>query len=148
MFGHHRRRFLARLDRARLEEAIREAERSTTGQVRVVVLPRVRGNLAKVAELTAERLQMHATPDRNGVLILVVPGRREFHVWGDLGIHEKVGDDFWKRVVAQISEQFQRGDFTAGLLSGIEEIGRQLTAHFPAAPGSAANTLPDSVVEE
>ena len=148
MFGHHRRRFLARLDRARLEKAIREAERSNTGQVRVIVLPRVRGNLAKVADLTAERLHMRATPDRNGVLILVVPGRREFHVWGDLGIHERVGDEFWKRVAGQISQEFQRGDFTAGLLSGIEEIGRQLTAHFPAAPGSAANTLSDSVVEE
>ena len=148
MFGHHRRRFLARLDRARLEEAIREAERSTTGQVRVIVLPRVRGNLATVADLTAERLHMRATPDRNGVLILVVPGRREFHVWGDVGVHEKVGDDFWKRIAGQISEQFQRGDFTAGLLSGIDEIGRQLTAHFPAQRGSAVNTLPDSVVEE
>jgi len=148
MFGHHRRRFLARLDRARLEEAIREAERSTTGQVRVIVLPRVRGNLATVAELTAERLHMRATPDRNGVLILVVPGRREFHVWGDVGVHEKVGDDFWKRIAGQISEQFQRGDFTAGLLAGIDEIGRQLTAHFPAQRDSAVNTLPDSVVEE
>jgi uncharacterized membrane protein len=148
MFGHHRRRFLARLDRGRLEEAIRRAEESTTGQVRVVVLPRVRGNLAKVAELTAERLHMRAIPDRNGALILVVPGRREFHVWGDLGIHERVGDDFWKRVAGQISEQFQRGDFTGGLLSGIDEIGRQLTAHFPAQPGAAINSLPDSVVEE
>jgi uncharacterized membrane protein len=148
MFGHHRRRFLAKLDRARLEEAIRRAEGSTTGQVRVVVLPRVRGNLAKVGELTAERLRMRATPDRNGTLILVVPGRREFHVWGDVGIHEKVGDEFWKQVAGQISEQFRRGDFTAGLLSGIDEIGRQLTAHFPAQPGSAINSLPDSVVEE
>jgi uncharacterized membrane protein len=148
MFGHHRRRFLARLDRAKLEEAIRRAEGSTTGQIRVVVLPRVRGNLAKVAQLTAERLEMDATADRNGVLILVVPGRREFHVWGDLGIHERVGDEFWKRVAGQISEQFQRGDFTAGLLAGIDEIGRQLTAHFPAKPGSAINSLPDSVVEE
>jgi uncharacterized membrane protein len=148
MFGHHRRRFLAQLDRARLEEAIGRAEASTTGQVRVVVLPRVRGSLAKVAELTAERLQMQATPGRNGVLILVVPGRREFHVWGDQGIHERVGDEFWKRVAGQISEQFQRGDFPAGLLAGIEEIGRQLAAHFPAQPGSAINSLPDSIVEE
>ena len=102
----------------------------------------------KVAELTAERLEMHATAGRNGVLILVVPGRREFHVWGDRAIHERVGDEFWKRVAGQISEQFQRGDFTAGLLSGIDEIGRQLGAHFPAQPGSAINSLPDSVVEE
>ena len=61
---------------------------------------------------------------------------------------EKVGDEFWKRVARQISEQFQRGDFTAGLLAGIDEIGRQLTAHFPAQPGAAINSLPDSVVEE
>lgn len=80
MFGHRRRRFLAQIDRAKLQDAIRRAEGSTTGQVRVVVLPRVRGNLAKVAELTAERLYMRATPDRSAVLILVVPRRRESHV--------------------------------------------------------------------
>jgi uncharacterized membrane protein len=39
-------------------------------------------------------------------------------------------------------------DGTAGLLSGIDEIGGQLTAHFPAQPGSAINSLPDSVVDE
>lgn len=131
MLGRHRKNFLAKVDRGALEEAIRAAEGGTTASIRVVVLPRVRGPLARVAELTAHRLGLTRLPDRNGALVVVVPGRREFHVWGDRAIHEKVGDVFWTSVARAIEDRFRSGDFTGGLLAGIEEIGRELAAHFP-----------------
>lgn len=148
MIFRHRRRFLHQLDRARLEEAIASAERSTSGQVRVAILPRVRGDMGKIAERTASRLKMTATAERNGVLIVVVPARRTFHVWGDRAIHEKVGHEFWKSVAAVIQEGFQKGDFTGGLRDGVEEIGRRLAGHFPRGARSDGDDLPDSVVDE
>jgi uncharacterized membrane protein len=148
MLGRHRRKFLSQLDRSKLEEAILAAERTTTADIRVAVLPHVRGVVAKVAELTAQRLGMTAVPDRNGVLILVVPSRREFHVWGDRAIHEKVGQDFWTSVAQKISVHFRNGDFTAGLLAGIDETGRELAAHFPARPGAPRSSAIETVVEE
>lgn len=148
MLGRHRRKFLSQLDRSKLEEAIRAAERATTADIRVAVLPHVRGVLAKVAELTAQRLGMTAVPDRNGVLILVVPSRREFHVWGDRAIHDKVGESFWASVAQKISDHFRNGDFTAGLLAGIDETGRELAAHFPTQSGAPKSSTFETVVEE
>lgn len=145
VFRRHQKAFLARLDVAALEAAIREAERATTGEVRIAVLPRVRGGLEKAVKPAAERLGMTRTAQRNGILILVDPARRAFLVWGDTAIHERVGEAFWKEVAAAIEERFRAGDFTGGLVRGIETAGRALAAHFPCGPGGHANELPDRV---
>ncbi len=145
VFRRHQKEFLAQLDLAALEAAIREAERATTGEIRVAVLPRLRGGLERAVEHAAVRLGMTRTKERNGVLILVDPAHRTFLVWGDTAIHERVGEAFWKEVAAAVEERFRAGDFTGGLVRGIETAGRALAAHFPAAPGGHANELPDRV---
>ena len=148
MFGRHKRRFLSRLDRSTLEEAIRSAEEMTSAPIRVVVLPRIRGELSSIAERTAERLGMSALPERNGVLIVVVPARREFHVWGDRAVHEKMGASLWSSVAQTISTHFRSGEFTAGLQVGIDELGRALAGHFPRRSKTASPSGPEAVVEE
>jgi uncharacterized membrane protein len=85
------------------------------------------------------------TKDRNGVLFFVVPSRRKFVVLGDAGIHDRVGQEFWHRVVAVVSERFREGDFTGGLVRGIEEVGEQLASHFPYDAATDVNELPDDV---
>ncbi len=148
MLGHHRNRFLSKLDRATLEKAIREAERATTGSIRVAVLPHVRGPLERVAELTALRLGLTALPEHNGALIVVVPGRRNFHVWGDRALHEKLGGAFWLALANTISGHFKAGDFTGGLLAGIEATSRELAAHFPASRGARTRETKETVLED
>ncbi len=145
IFRRAQRAFLEGLDTAAIEAAIREAETRTTGEVRVTVLPRLRGGLAKAVEPAARRLGMTHTKERNGVLILVAPHRREFLVWGDVAIHEKVGDAFWKDVAAAIEARFRAGDFTGGLVAGVAAAGRALAEHFPGAPGAHPNELSDGV---
>jgi uncharacterized membrane protein len=145
VFRRHQKDFFARLDLAALEAAIREAESATTGEIRVAVLPRVRGGLEKAVTHAAERLGMTRTKERNGVLILVDPAHRAFLVWGDTAIHERVGEVLWKDVAAAIEERFRAGDFTGGLVRGIGAAGRALAAHFPAGPGGHVNELPDRV---
>lgn len=145
LFRRAQRRFLSQLDVAAAEEAIRDAERSTTGEIRVAVLPRVRGSLEKAAKHAAARFGMTATRERNGVLILVDPARRKFLVWGDTAIHERVGPAFWTSVAAVIEERFRKGDFTGGLRSGIAAAGRELATHFPADPAGHRDQLPDRV---
>ncbi len=139
------RTFLAGLDTAAVEAAIREAEKKTTGEIRVAVLPRVRGGLEKAVRHATDRLGMTRTAGRNGVLILVEPSRRTFLVWGDTQIHARVEPGFWKEVAAAIEERFRAGDFTGGLVRGIETAGRALASHFPAPPGERENRLPDRV---
>lgn len=142
----HQKAFMARIDTVAIEAAIRNAERTTTGEIRVAVLPHIRGGLAKAVEPAAKKFGMTGTKDRNGVLILVDPSRRTFLVWGDTAIHARVEPGFWTEVAAAIEERFRSDDFTGGLVRGIETAGRALATHFPAGPGGHTNTKPDGVV--
>ena len=119
------------IDVPRVREAIEEAERETSGEIRVSVAPYFWGSVRRAAERAFERLGMTATRQRNGVLFFIVPGRRRFAVLGDEGIHARMGPEFWQHVTAAVAERFRDGDFTGGLVHGIETVGRELATHFP-----------------
>lgn len=133
------------VDTARIRKAIEDAERRTSGEIRVSVSPFFWGDVRRVAQRAFDRLGMRATAQRNGVLFFVVPSRRRFVVLGDQGIHERVGQEFWDSVVGAVAERFRKQDFTGGLVSGIEAVGEQLAAHFPYDPETDRNELPDDV---
>jgi uncharacterized membrane protein len=94
---------------------------------------------------------MHATRDRNGVLLLIEPARREVVVLGDAGIHAHVGDAFWTEIAAQVTAHFREGRFTQGVVEAIDAIGDALARHFPISVGAGAsggdnpNELPDTI---
>ena len=140
-----RGKLLRTIDSDRIREAIRQAEQRTSGEIRVSVSPLFWGNVRKAAENAFVRMGMTATKDRNAVLFFVVPARRQFVVFGDRAIHEKLGQDFWHAVAHAVSDKFHKGDFTAGLIEGIAAVGEQLAAHFPFDPAHDSNELPDAV---
>ena len=140
-----RKKLIRIIDHEKIKDAIQKAEHRTSGEIRVSVARFFWGNVHKAAEKAFVRLGMTRTEDHNGVLFFVVPARRKFVVLGDSGIHERVGQEFWHRVVAVVSERFRRGDFTGGLIRGIEEVGEQLSTHFPFDAGGDVDELPDDV---
>lgn len=117
------------IDPERIVRAIVDAERNTTGQIRVSIAPRPWGSVRKAAEREFVRLGMTRTPHRNGVLIFVVPSRREFVILGDEALHQRVGQEFWERVVAAMSERIRSGNLTDGIVHGIETAGAELAGH-------------------
>lgn len=131
MFWMSRRKLRKLVDEARVQQAIESAERMTSGEICVSVAPLVLGNVRRKAERAFVRLGMVATRQRNGVLFFIVPSRRTFVILGDAGIHAQVGDEFWQRVAGIVGERFRTGEFTEGLVEGIEEVGRLLAKHFP-----------------
>jgi uncharacterized membrane protein len=133
------------IDNERIKQAIHEAERQTTGEIRVAVSSFFWGNVHQTAEKAFKRMGLNATKERNGVLFFVVPARRKFTILGDVGIHQKVGDEFWTAVVGAVAEKFRKGDFTGGLVHGIQVAGEQLSLHFPFSGGQRENELPDDV---
>ena len=139
------RRLLRLIDNDRIKAAIQKAERQTSGEICVSVSRLFWGNVEKAADKAFRRLGMTKTRDRNGVLFFVVPSRRKFVILGDQGIHEKVGQEFWRLVAARVSERFRVGDFTGGLVKGIEEVGEQLAVHFPYDAASDVDELADDV---
>lgn len=140
-----RKKLMRIIDRDKIKEAIEKAEHRTSGEIRVSVAPFFWGNIEKAADKAFARLGMTRTKEHNGVLFFVVPSRRKFVVLGDSGIHERVGQEFWHRIVAVVSEKFRRGDFTGGLISGIEEVGEQLATHFPYDAVTDKDELADDV---
>ena len=126
-----RQQLLRAIDPEQVKVAIQKAEDQTSGEICVSVAPLFWGSIEKAADKAFTRMGMTRTQEHNGVLFFVVPSRRKFVVLGDRGIHEKVGQEVWDRIVAAVSEKFREGDFTGGLVKGIEEVGQQLSAHFP-----------------
>lgn len=119
------------IDKKRVKRAIQRAEKRTSGEIRVSISPPFWGDVWKAAEWAFERLGMRATRDRNAVLFFVAPARHRFVVLGDRGIHEKVGEEFWLRIAEALAERFRHGDFTGGLVAGIDAVGEGLARHFP-----------------
>jgi uncharacterized membrane protein len=103
------------------------------------------GDVRKAAEKAFARLGLSATKDRNAVLFFVVPARRKFVVLGDSGVHAKVGQEFWHHIVRTVPGKFRRGDFTGGLVAGIEAVGADLAKHLPYNAAIDTNELPDDV---
>lgn len=135
-----------KIDHARVTAAIAAAERLTSGEIRVLLARERTADPIATAQKHFERLGMTRTSHRNGVLILLAPRSRTFAVIGDTGVHEKCGDAFWAGLAAAMTEHFKRGDFTAGLVHGIDRAGALLAEHFPRAPDDR-NELPDEIEE-
>jgi uncharacterized membrane protein len=135
---------IRRLDVKRIEDALRAAEKRTSGEIRVSVSHFFWGNVRKAAEHAFVRMGMTATKERNGILFFVVPSRRRFVVLGDEGIHAKVGQEFWDKIAAAMSAKFHAGDFTGGLVDAIGVVGEELARHFPRTAADV-NELPDHV---
>lgn len=141
----HKRRLIKILDLDKIRAAIKDAEKVTSGEVRVSISTYFWGRIRPVAERAFHRLKMDGTKDRNGILFFVVPSRRRFVVLGDEGIHARVGQEFWDDVAAIISAEFKKGLFQEGLLRGIALAGEKLAAHFPYDAATDRNELPDDV---
>lgn len=135
-----------KIDHDKVVAAIGAAERRTSGEIRVLLAKGAAPDPMIAAREHFERLGMTQTAARNGVLIFVAPVSRTFAIIGDLGIHEKCGDAFWTDLAATMEAHFKRGDFTAGLVHGIERAGELLAAHFPGSPDDK-NELPDEIEE-
>ena len=137
-------RFFTKEEQARIREAIMEAEKETSGEIRVHIESGVRGKVLDRAAWIFRKIGMHATEQRNGVLFYLALKNREFAIIGDKGINSKVPDDFWDKTKDLLQEHFRKGKFTDGLVEGILLAGKQLKQQFPYQKGDV-NELPDDI---
>ncbi len=141
----HQRKWIKAIDANKIKAAIEDAERCTSGEIRVSVSRFFWGRVEPVAWRAFHHLGMSGTKDRNGILFFIVPSRRKFVVLGDEGIHAHVGREFWESVAAAMSEDFKKGRFSEGLVCGIAEVGKRLAVHFPYDAATDKNELPDEI---
>ncbi len=138
------RKFIEHLRHNDLVEAIRAAEKKTSGEIRVFITRKPVEAPVEAAQAHFLRLGMNKTRDRNAVLIFVAPRSHKFAVIGDIGVHTRCGDDFWQQMAAEISGHFRGQNFNQGLLHAIRKAGELLAQHFPPKPDDR-NELPDEV---
>jgi len=128
-------------------EAVRAAEKETSGEVRVFVESRCRfvDPLDRAAELFFG-LKMDQTAERNGVLVYVAIKDRQLAILGDEGIHQKVGNEFWQKEVKKMIVEFNKENFAEGIAKVVLDIGQALKTNFPYKGESDKNELPDDIV--
>lgn len=134
-------------EQEQIVSAIQAAEKCTSGEIRVYVESRCRyvDPVDRATELFAG-LQMEKTAARNGVLVYVALKDRQLAIYGDRGIHEKVGNAFWNQQVRDILGHFNKADYAGGIAAVVTEIGHALEHHFPYDGDTDKNELPDDIV--
>jgi len=123
--------FISHLDEAKVLAAIADAERQTSGEIRVFISSRAVDDALKHARQRFEKLGMTRTSERNGVLLYFAPLSRQFAICGDSGIHEKCGDTFWQGTVAEVGKHLRAGNFTEAIVHAAQRVGALLSEHFP-----------------
>jgi uncharacterized membrane protein len=129
------KKFFDKIDHDRIVKAIAAAENNSSGEIRVHLHHRSVSDPQAAGKKVFEKLGMTKTRHRNAVLIFVAPRSRNFAILGDAGIHERCGDDFWKKAAEDLSAHFRDGKFTDGLVATIESLGSVLATHFPREAG-------------
>jgi uncharacterized membrane protein len=111
--------------------AVKEAEKDTSGEIRVHIETSFTGEVLDRAAWVFKKLDMHKTNKRNGVLFYLAVENKQFAIIGDAGINSKVPAGFWDEISRFLMGNFKEGKFTEGLAEGILMAGKQLKVHFP-----------------
>lgn len=124
-------KYFTEQDKLQITNAIRVAETNTSGEIRLHVENKCPGDVLDRAAYIFEKLEMHKTELRNGVLFYLAVEDRKFAILGDAGINRKVNDDFWESTKEKVIVHLKDGNYAHGLVDGIMMAGEQLKAHFP-----------------
>jgi uncharacterized membrane protein len=142
-----RKDFFSEEEKKQIVVAIGEAEKQTSGEIRVYVESRCRfvDPIDRAAEVFAI-LKMDKTIGHNAVLIYLAVKDRQLAVFGDQAIHDKVGEIFWQQEVQHMLSHFQKDHYANAVAKVVLDIGEALKLHFPYDRQTDVNELPDDIV--
>lgn len=138
-------KLFTKAEKEKIVAAIKSAELKTSGEIQVHLENHCKGDVLDRAADVFEMLKMHKTKLRNGVLFYLAVADHKFAILGDGGINAVVPDDFWENIKSEMIKHFKEGQFTSGLIRGIEMSGQALQAHFPYDADSDENELSDEI---
>ncbi len=136
--------FLNPEEEKQIVEAIRKAEKNTSGEIRVHLEKNSTSEGKERAVEVFKELGMHHTAQKNGVLFYVDVDNKIFVILGDEGINKVVPADFWESIKDKVISRFKEGKYGAGLVEGIKEVGEKLKKYFPYQEDDI-NELPDEI---
>ena len=136
--------FFNKDEKEKIIQAIKDAEKETSGEIRLHMESRCKGKaLDRAVEMFA-KLKMHETQLHNGTLIYLAVKDHKFAIFGDEGINEIVADNFWEDVKEEMRNFFAKEEFQKGISRGIFLVGEKLKEFFPYQEDDV-NELPDDI---
>lgn len=138
------RNFLTEEQQQKVVSAIAEAENKTSGEIRLHLETSCKGEVLDRAAYIFEKLKMHETALRNGVLIYLATDDKKLAILGDAGINEKVPDNFWEDAKEAMVNAFKDGKYADGLVKAITMAGDKLKKFFPVSKDDI-NELSDDI---
>jgi len=146
IFPFGKKELLTEAEKEQLVQAIRNAERLTSGEIRLYIESHCKyvDPIDRAQEVFLQ-LGMEKTKRSNGVLLYVAIKSRQYAIVGDKGIHEKVGNEYWQQQSAKLRSNFSAGHLVDGIEACIKETGELLCQYFPHEAGDE-NELPDDIV--
>ena len=123
--------FFSEEQKAQIVDAVKVAEKETSGEIRVHIENRCKRDVLDKAAFVFEKLEMHKTELRNGVLFYLAVKDQKFAILGDAGINSSVPDNFWDETKEAMFEEFKQNKFAEGLIKGIQMAGEKLKEFFP-----------------
>ncbi|MBP1640209.1 MAG: hypothetical protein H6Q17_1792 [Bacteroidetes bacterium] len=136
--------FFSLQQKGEIMDAIAEAEKNTSGEIRVHLENYCFGNTLKRATKVFKKLGMANTAQHNGVLFYLAVKSKKLAIVGDSAIHEHVKQQFWDELRSGMLDMFAEDHFKEGLVSGILSAGQKLKEHFPY-QSDDVNELPDEI---
>ncbi len=136
--------FLSLTEEQEIISAIRTAEKTTSGEIRIHLETYCDVDVMLRAKEVFHFLKMDTTKLANGVLLYIATDSQKFAIYGGAGINNIVPNDFWKSTKDSIQQEFRKGNFKQGIISGIHLAGQQLQAYFPW-DDTDQNELPDLI---
>ena len=148
MFGLFKKKPLfSDAENTRIVEAIKSSEQLTSGEIRIYI--ESKNPLVSTIDRASEiffNLKMQETAQRNAVLLYLAYKDREVAIFGDEGIHQQVGTEFWNNQVKQMVMLFKENNLSEGIVKCITEVGNVLIEKFPHQGTMDKNELPDEIV--
>jgi len=142
-----KREFFSAADKAQIVEAIRLAEKETSGEIRIYV--ESKNPFVDAIDRAAEiffKLKMENTDHRNAVLLYIAMDHHELALFADEGIYQKAGAEYWNNAVKNMISQFTKDNISNGIEQCVRQIGETLKEKFPYIPTEDKNELPDEIV--
>lgn len=123
--------FLSKEEQRTIVAAIEEAELNTSGEIRVHIESKCKGDAVARAIYIFNYLKMYKTQQRNGVLVYVAHESRKLAIIGDVGINQRVPGNFWNGIKENMVAAFASGNFVGGIAEAVRAAGVSLKEYFP-----------------
>jgi uncharacterized membrane protein len=123
--------FLNKEELHEISSCISLAELNSSAEIRVHIEAKCPKDPLIKAKETFAKLGMHKTKERNGILIYIAHQDKKFAIFGDQGIHDKLGDQFWQEEKDLIQKYFSQSQFKSGINEAIKKVAEKLSLYFP-----------------